>query len=83
MPVGSMPYFTRSGLPVSADFLSLARKSASGTIFSTPRWRISSCSLNDFIVVANLQPLPRSLVGIAILGGLEISGKPAHAIAFL
>src|SRR5579872_6203906 len=42
--VGSMPSFTRSGLPVARDFSSLARRSASRMISAAPFFRYVSCS---------------------------------------
>ncbi len=44
MPVGSMPYLTRSGRFSRTERSSFLRNSASGTICSTPRFRIESCS---------------------------------------
>ena len=40
MPVGSIPYFTRRGLPVAIERSSFSMNSASGSAFSTPRLRI-------------------------------------------
>src|SRR5207245_1974055 len=48
MPVGSMPYLTRSGLPVLKLRSSFWRSSASGTICSAPRLIKASCSSTDF-----------------------------------
>ena len=42
--VGSMPSFTRSGLPVERDFSSLARRSASRMISAEPFFKYVSCS---------------------------------------
>ena len=44
MPVGSIPYFTRNGRRSLTDRSSFLMNSASGTIASTPRFKIESCS---------------------------------------
>src|SRR5262245_48928323 len=44
MPVGSMPYLTRSGVLVATERSSFLTSSFSGTIWSAPRRMRSSCS---------------------------------------
>src|ERR1700733_8207384 len=48
MPVGSIPYLIRSGLPVLTLRSSFLRSSSSGTICSQPRRIRASCSSTDF-----------------------------------
>src|SRR5262245_879207 len=47
-PVGSMPYLTRSGVPVATLRWSFALRASSGTICSTPRRIRVSCSSTLF-----------------------------------
>src|SRR5271157_3929554 len=50
IPVGSMPYLTRKGWFARSDRSSFLRNSSSGTICSTPRRRMRSCSSRSGIV---------------------------------
>src|SRR5579885_2513082 len=52
MPVGSMPYLTRRGLPVLTLRSSFLRNSSSGTICSTPRRIRASCSSTGFTEIS-------------------------------
>src|SRR5215471_16082251 len=65
MPVGSMPYLTRSGLPVLMLRSSFFRSSASVSICSTPRRITASCSSTDFTTA------PSSTVHLEASDGLE------------
>ena len=52
MPVGSIPYFTRSGRFSRTERSSFLMNSASGTIASTPRFKIESCSATSLMRTA-------------------------------
>src|SRR5437016_4649002 len=57
MPVGSMPYLTRSGFPVFTLRSSFWRNSGSGTI-SAPRRMRANCSSTVFTALARSERLP-------------------------
>src|SRR5262249_9844549 len=62
MPVGSMPYLTRSGLPVLTLRSSFLRSSSSFSICATPRRIRASCSSTGFMTdpsTVHLKPTHR------------------------
>src|SRR4051794_39842758 len=85
-----MPYLTRRGVPSRAERSSFLRNSSLGTIASTPRPRISSCSATSRIGLGlSLAPFPRPGTArrsrmrrrvderTTILGRRRVSGKVA------
>src|SRR5262245_40443950 len=52
MPVGSMPYLTRSGLPVAMLRWSFFVNSSAGVIWSAPRRKITSCSSKGSMAIS-------------------------------
>src|SRR4051812_30942843 len=79
IPVGSMPYLTRSGLPVLTLRSSFLRSSSSGTTCSTPRRIRTSCSSTGFTRASaiELEAIGR-LKGARIMGDcrLAAAGRP-------
>src|SRR5262245_23316687 len=73
MPVGSMPYLTRSGLPVCTLRWSFFCSSSSGTTCSAPRRIRASCSSTDF----TSQPPGADATRLA---GLGMELKAAHSL---
>src|SRR5262245_52992007 len=80
MPVGSMPYLTRSGVPVLTLLSSFFRSSSSGTICSTPRRITASCSSTDFMSVPSTVHLKAAhdLKGLRVVDDLRFApaGRP-------
>src|SRR5579872_4208111 len=80
MPVGSMPYLTRRGLPVFRLRSSFWRSSASGTICSAPRWIRASCSSRVFTGAStvHLESTDR-LEGLTVVDddGFALTRRPA------
>src|SRR5262245_43571008 len=61
MPVGSMPYLTRSGFPVLTLRSSFLRNSSSGTILSTPL-RIRACCSSTVFTITPISSFPLPLL---------------------
>src|SRR6478736_2814857 len=76
IPVGSMPYLTRSGLPVLALCSSFFWRPSRGSICSTPRRRIASCSSTGFMGLPSGVELvlPDRLEGMTVVPDLGFTG---------